>query len=156
MGSATTGRVKTCTKILELSLARLISLLFLSIRMSSTSNKYFLIVYSIKRWKSQCGKMQTRVCLLLYKHSIKMSLSCIISKRLSSKFYLMVVSLWHLCTFWWTVSLLSLVAMHHKKHLSHYIHFHIWCTAIGSKLIEKTRHTKWNKLLNNLNFLFGK
>ena len=49
VGSAATGRVQTSTKILELSLARLISLLFLSIRMSSTSNEYFLIVYSIKR-----------------------------------------------------------------------------------------------------------
>ena len=54
--------------ILEFSLARLISLLFLSIRgcfmfwLSLTSNEYFLIVCSIKYWKSQCGKMQTRIC----------------------------------------------------------------------------------------------
>ena len=54
VGSAATGRVKTSTEILALSLARLISLLFLSIRnnyecvLSSTHNEYYLIICSIK------------------------------------------------------------------------------------------------------------
>ena len=56
------------TIILELNLARLISLLFLSVRncfmrwLSFTRNEYFLIVCCIKHWKSQCGKMRTWIC----------------------------------------------------------------------------------------------
>ena len=61
---------ETCcvTIILELSLARLISLLFLSDRncfmcwLSFTRKEYFLIVCCIKHWKSQCRRMQTRLC----------------------------------------------------------------------------------------------
>ena len=59
-------------EIFELSLARLISLLFLPIRncfmcwLSSTSNEYFLIVCSINCWKSQYGKMQTWICCFYY------------------------------------------------------------------------------------------
>ena len=56
--------------IIELNLARLISLLFLSILwfiycfkfwLSYTSNQYFLIICSIKHWKSKRKKMQTRI-----------------------------------------------------------------------------------------------
>ena len=49
--------------------AKLIFLLFLSIRNCfrfCTSNEYFLIVGSIKHWKSQCGKMQIRICHFFY------------------------------------------------------------------------------------------
>ena len=58
-----------------IGLAKLISLLFLSIRnflmcwLSFTSNEYFVIIGRIKHRKSQCGKVQ----ILLCKHPIKMS-----------------------------------------------------------------------------------
>ena len=36
--------------------------------LSFTSNEYFLIVCSIKHWKSQCGKMHTRICHFYYEN----------------------------------------------------------------------------------------
>ena len=97
VGLAATGRVKTCTQILELNLARLISLLFLFIRnycsmcwLSSTSNDYFFIVCSIKRWKSQCGKMQTmNLSCVPCKQSIKMS-----QIRKNSKHVIFIMLIW--------------------------------------------------------------
>ena len=55
-----------------IGLAKLIDLLFPSIHncfmcwLSFTHNEYILIIGSIKHWKSQCGKMQTRICHFYY------------------------------------------------------------------------------------------
>ena len=102
VGSAITGKVKTSTKNLELSLARLICLVFLSIRncflcwFSYTSNGYFLIVCSIKCESHNAGKCNTNLSLLLCKHSIKMSQICINSKKFHLYYGNMVISLRHL------------------------------------------------------------
>ena len=80
----------------QIGLTKLISLLFLSICncficwLSFTSNEHFLIVGSIKHWKSQCGEnANTNLSLLLRKHSTKVSQNCIVSKELAFlKFHL--------------------------------------------------------------------
>ena len=92
--------------------------------LSFTSNEYFLIVCSIKHWKSQCGeKANANLSLLLCKHWIKISWNRICRSFKAAEPTLRAtvhgrveVAIQLDCfeerfCFWWTFGPLSLVAM---------------------------------------------